>query len=144
LKNIFSLVKNIFYRIKNPKKILYLAGCIVVLLGIFYLLFMMPTRVFWKRLLVVFAISIFFFIPFILKAINTFYNKFLLPLADYKKSVLFLMIISGLSLAVLAGFYIPSSVIASSPDEFCFINDSPSPFTYIIHSFLFYFSVFFL
>jgi hypothetical protein len=47
-------------------------------------------------------------------------------------------------LFLLAGLYIPSSVIASSPDEFCYIENHASPFIYIIHSNLFFFGLFFL
>jgi hypothetical protein len=38
--------------------------------------------------------------------------------------------------------YIPSSVIASSPDEFCYIEGHASPFNYIVHSNLFFFGFF--
>ena len=144
LNNIFSLVKNIFYRIKNPLKVLYIILCVVFSLFIFYLLFVMKLRVFKKRLLVAFIISLFYFMPLFLKGFNYLYEHFLVKLFQNRRNTIILLFLSCFTLFLLAGLYIPSSVIASSPDEFCYVESHASPFAYIIHSNLFFIGFFFL
>ena len=53
---------------------------------------------------------------------------------DFKKN-LPLLFFSGLALSVLCGLVLPSSVISSSPIEFSFLGDTPSPVSYIASSF---------
>jgi len=142
LNNIFSLVKNIFYKIKNPKKVLYIILCVVFSLFIFYLLFFMKTRQLKLRLLIALIISLFFFLPLLLKGFNFLYKQLLINLFQNRKNMIILMLLSCFTLFSLAGFYIPTSVIASSPDEFCYIESHASPFIYIIHSTLFFFGFF--
>jgi len=142
LNNIFSLIKNIFYKIKNPLKVLYIIICVVFSLFIFYLLFRMKTRVFKLRLLTALITSLFFLMPLFLKGFDYLYKHILIKLFQNRRNMLILFFLSCFSLFLLAGMYIPSSVIASSPDEFCFIENHSSPFDYIIHSNLFYFGFF--
>jgi len=144
INNIFSLVKNIFYKLKNPLKVLYIILCVVFSAFIYYLLFVMKLRVFKKRLLVSFIISFFYFLPLFLKGFNYLYKYFLLKVFHNKRNMVTLFFLSCITLFVLAGSYIPSSVIASSPDEFCHIENHASPFSYILHSNLFFFGFFFL
>jgi len=144
LNNVFSLVKNIFYKIKNPLKVLYIALCALFSLFIIYLLFAAKKRQFSYRLLIIFIISLFYFLPLFLKGFDYLYKNILSNIFQNKKNLLFLLFLSCITLFILAGFYIPSSVIASSPDEFCYIENHASPFGYIIHSNLFYFGFFVL
>jgi membrane protein insertase Oxa1/YidC/SpoIIIJ len=142
LNNIFSLIKNIFYKIKNPLKVLYIIFCVICSLFIFYLLFRMETRVFKLRLFTAIIISLFYFFPIFLKGFDYIYNNVLIKLFQNKKNMFILLLLSCFTLYLLAGLYIPSSVIASSPDEFCYIENHASPFNYIIHSNLFFFGFF--
>jgi membrane protein insertase Oxa1/YidC/SpoIIIJ len=142
LNNLFSLIKNIFYKIKNPLKVLYIILCIVFSLFIYYLLFRMKTRVLKLRLLIAFISSLFYFMPLFLKGFDYIYKHFLIKLFQKRKSMLILLFLSCFTLFLLAGLYIPSSIIASSPDEFCYIENHASPFNYIIHSNIFYFGFF--
>jgi len=144
LNNIFSLVKNIFYKINNPLKILYIILCAVFSLFIFYLLFFMKRRQLKLRLLIMFTVSLFYFLPLLLKFFDYLYKNFLLKLFQNRKVMILLLFLSCFTLFLLAGLYIPSSVIASSPDEFCYIENHASPFSYIIHSNLFFFGFFVL
>ncbi|MDR2943085.1 MAG: YidC/Oxa1 family membrane protein insertase [Treponema sp.] len=144
LNNIFSLIKNIFYKIKNPLKVLYIIMSAVFSLFILYILFIARKRQFSYRLLIVFVISLFYFMPLFLKFFNYLYKNFLLKLFQNRKNMIIFFLLSCFTLFLLAGLYIPSSVIASSPDEFCYIENHASPFTYIIHSNLFFFGTFIL
>jgi len=142
LNNIFSLVKNIFYKIKNPLKVLYIILCVISSLFILYLLFRLKTRVLKLRLIIVFFTSLLYLIPLLLKGFNYLYKHIFIKLFQDRKKIIILLLLSCFTLFLLAGFYIPSSVIASSPDEFCYIEKHASPFSYIIHSNLFYFGFF--
>jgi membrane protein insertase Oxa1/YidC/SpoIIIJ len=142
INNIFSLVKNVFYKIRNPLKVLYIILCVVCSLFIIYLLFHMKTRVFKLRLLIAILISLFYFLPLFLKCFNYLYYNVLIKLFQNRKKMFILLSLSCFTLFLLAGLYVPSSVIASSPDEFCYIENHASPFNYIIHSNLFYFGFF--
>jgi YidC/Oxa1 family membrane protein insertase len=144
LNNIFSLVKNIFYKIKNPLKVLYIILCAVFSLFIVYLLFIMKTRRFTLRLIVAVIISLFYFMPLFLKVFDYLYKHLLIKLCQNRKKMIILFFLSCFTLFLLAGFYIPSSVIASSPDEFCYIENHASPFNYIIHSNVFFLGCFIL
>jgi len=144
LNNIFSLVKHIFYKIKNPLKVLYIILCVIFSIFIYYLLFVMKLHMFKKRLFVLFVISLFYFLPLFLKGFNYLYKHFLIKLFQNRKNVIILLFLSCFTLFLLAGLYIPSSVITSSPNEFCYIENNASPFSYIIHSGLFFLGLFFL
>ena len=142
LNNIFSLVKNIFYKINNPLKVLYIIVCAVCSLFVFYLFFFMKRRQLKLRLLILFFILLFYFLPVIIKGFNYLYKHLLSKLFHNGKITLIFFFLSCFTLFLLAGLYIPCSVIASSPDEFCFIENHASPFNYIYHSNLFYFGFF--
>jgi len=142
LNNIFSLVKNIFFKIKNPLKILYIILCAVFFIFILYLLFFMKRRQLKLRLLIAFIVSLFYFLPLFLKFFDYLYRRLFLKLFRNRKTMILLLFLSCFTLFLLSGLYIPSSVIASSPDEFCFIENHASPFSYIIHSNLFFFGFF--
>ena len=144
LNNIFSLVKNIFYRIKNPLKVIYISGCIIITIFIMYLFIFMKTRVFSKRLLIACLLSIFYFLPLIKNILNYLYINILSKLLQNKKLMIYLLFASCITLFLLAGIYIPSSVIASSPEEFSFIDNYNSPFIFIFHSLFFYAGLFIL
>jgi len=144
LNNVFSLVKNIFYKIKNPLKVLYIIMSVIFLLFILYLLLFIQKRQFSLRLIIVFIVSLFYFLPLFLKGFDRLYKHILSKLFQDRKNMIILLLLSCCALFLLAGLYIPSSVIASSPDEFCYIENHASPFTYIIHAHLFFFGFFVL
>jgi len=144
LNNIFSLIKHIFYKIKNPLKVLYIVICAVFSFSILYILLVFKNRQFSYRLIIVFLLSLFYFLPLFLKGFDYLYKNILSKIFQNRKYMVILFLLSCLTLFILAGLYIPSSVIASSPDEFCFIENHSSPFSYIVHSNLFFFGFFVL
>jgi len=132
MNNILSLIKNVFYRFKNPIKILYVIICVFLSLFIFYLLFYVSGS-FTKRLILsIFCFMIMLF-PIFFKIYIWLQNRFLTPLIESDKKRLFLFLVSSVALTLLVGLLIPSSVIASSPEEFSFIDkyQSPLPFVFI-------------
>ncbi|MCL2066586.1 MAG: YidC/Oxa1 family membrane protein insertase [Treponema sp.] len=144
INNILFLIKNILYKMKKPLFILYFIGCFIILLLIIYLIFFMLNRVLKKRLLVVFILSLYFFMPLFHKIFQNLQKYCLSKLIHNKKNMTIIFLTSCISLALLSGLFIPSTVIASSPDEFSFIGNYYSPFVYLSHSSFFYFGLFFL
>ena len=104
LNNLFSLFKTIFYKLKNPKKVLRIAFAICTL-GISLL---------------------------VLKVMDLFKAKkgeIEAPKPDKK-----VFILSCVVLAVLSGLMIPSSVIGASPQEFVDIYAFHNPLNYLLVS----------
>jgi YidC/Oxa1 family membrane protein insertase len=132
MNNVFSLIKNIFYKIKNPKLILYILSLIGVFIIVFFLLFVHTGDIFNRLTLSI----ILLIIPF-LPLINKFTRKQLDSsyLAAYAQKRFPLFILSITALCLLVGFVIPSYLIVSSPQEFSFINDIKSPFSFLASSF---------
>jgi len=132
LNNVFSLVKNIFYKLKRPALVLYISTVIGVVVGIFLLFTRFPGLTLLKRN-VVFGFGVLLVcIPLELKAIQWIYTTFLTPLAVDKKQRIRLYVASALLLWVLCGLFIPSTVISSSPLEFAFTGMVENPLSYIV------------
>jgi YidC/Oxa1 family membrane protein insertase len=134
MNNILSLIKNIFYRLKNPIKVLYVIICVFLILFILYLLFLNDGEL-KKRLILALFCFVMLFIPLLYKLYIRLQNHFLIPLIEADRKRTFLFFISSVVLTLLAGFLIPSSVIASSPEEFSFIDAYQSPLPFILITF---------
>ncbi|GHT91554.1 membrane protein [Spirochaetia bacterium] len=134
LNNIFSLIKNIFYKLKNPLKVLYIIISFCVSGFIVYILFF-NTNILEKRLLLVCAGALVLFIPLYIRGIKYIFHFFLMPLFNEHKQRNMLFITSCILITILSGLSIPAEVIASSPDEFSFIAPYTSPAPFIFHSF---------
>ena len=72
--------------------------------------------------------------PKLIRVGSKFIDKRIISLTNQNLPDLSILIISGLGLSLLCGFVLPSSVIASSPTEFCYIGNTPNPMSYIWHS----------
>ena len=66
MNNIFSLIKNIFYKLKHPGKVLYICLCVCVLAMDYYLLFMHHGFL-HRRLMLIFAVSLILISPLLIK-----------------------------------------------------------------------------
>ena len=131
LNNIFSLVKNLYYRVKSAKKIgagvLSLSGLALLAFG----LFIYNTRS-WKRRVFMAAIGLMLQLPMLLPLIR---SRVSLPLAKAERRPnrkLFLF--GSLFLTVLVGLLIPSTYIAASPQEYVDIHCFLHPMWYIVSS----------
>ncbi|MGN0492574.1 MAG: YidC/Oxa1 family membrane protein insertase [Acutalibacteraceae bacterium] len=133
LNNVFSLVKTIFYKIKNPGKVLRymtaVAGIAFILLGaVFY-----PSPTIKKRLFLI-GVGIALLLPLILHTVKPLIHfKRKETSAEPKKSV---FVCAAVFLTILVGIVIPSTVIASSPQEFVELMHYYNPIWYIVSSFL--------
>lgn len=127
MNNIFSLIKNIFYKLKNPLKVLYILLCTCVVFIDYYLLFK-HNGFLHRRIMLTCAVSLIVLIPLFVKLIQYLLNTILKPLVDDSKICNALYFISITTLTILLGIYLPSTVISASPAEFSFIGNNSSPY----------------
>ncbi len=132
LNNLFSLIKTIFYKLKNPAKILKILGLIAggasIVSGI--VLFFVPTPIQPEFLIIVGSIVVIpIIVSIILKALK-FDPKERKEENDPK-----LFFIASLFLAVVVGALIPSAVISASPQEFIDITYYYNPLWFVASAF---------
>ncbi len=131
MNNVFSLVKNIFYKLKNPKRVLYIIMCIIsalCLVSIFTALKKSKSEV--KLFVAIFALVL-PVIPFAIKKISKFLDNSFVSL-DKNKNIRFaLFILSAILLAFLAGLNIPSTLMESEPEQYCYVENYTSPFYFL-------------
>ncbi|QQO09796.1 YidC/Oxa1 family membrane protein insertase [Breznakiella homolactica] len=134
MNNVFSLIKNIFYKLKNPLKALYVLLCICVTAMNIYLLFI-GTGMFSKRILMVTVISIVYLAPLLLKLLRYAFKTVFAGLVEDSARRTRLFFLMCVSCTLLTGFVLPSLVIASSPQEFSFIDAYTNPMAFIFNTF---------
>ncbi len=128
--NIFSLVKNVFYKLKNPLKTFWLLVCASCIPALIFVLFFFTTKPAY-RIIFAFIVAVIYCIPLIIKGIEKLLNSLLLPLLKNNKERTVIYIFTCLLLWVFTGFTIPTSLIASSPAEFSGIGSNPNPLGYV-------------
>lgn len=133
MNNVFSLVKNIFYKIKNPARVLYLITAAAVVALDYYLL-AVHHGFLHKRVLMAAVCSLLLLAPPAVKGVKYLLDTLLRPLVEDGKARFSLFIVSALSLCLLAGFVIPSFVISSSPVEFADIDGFGNPLHFLLIS----------
>ena len=125
LNNIFSLLKNIFYKLPNPAKVLkILASAVgVVLLVVVLFVHPMPTV---RAQAIVIALLLCLQIP-LLKG-----NRKLKIISVDSKDSSKVFYASAIFMTLLTGLLIPSAVIADSTEEFLSITSYYSPYWHIV------------
>ena len=131
LNNLFSMLKNVFYKLKNPR---FVISIIAAAAGVFVLVFTVYKGVLVSAARVAFigCLSVGLCIPLILHFIMKNKEKTERPLSRKPSKKLFFM--GALLLTLFVGVTIPSTVIKSSPAEFVNIYDAHSPLIYILYS----------
>ena len=140
LNNTFSLVKTIFYKIKNPGRILGIlfsaAGIALAVYGVFF--YPAPSA---RRLLFFVCCGIAMQVPLLYdlfkNRLHICFKKFGMEKANTK-----VFFAGGIFMAILTGVLIPSSVIKSSPQEFVDVNFFYNPLWYIVSAFCFALGIF--
>ena len=133
LNNIFSLVKTIFYKLKNPKKVLAILLSVLGLAFLVFGLFIYNTD-FIKRKLLVVAIGVMMQIPLIVRIATPHIKPRVKK--PFENAKLGHFISGALLLTVLIGVLIPSTYIAASPQEYVNIAYFHNPVNYILQSLL--------
>lgn len=132
LNNTFSLVKTIFYKLKNPVKIISVifsvAGIGLLVYGLFF--YPVPTV---KRTTFFVCCGILMQVPFIYTLLKGKLHVRLNRVARTANKKIFFA--GGAFLSVLIGVLIPSAVIKASPQEFIDINYFYNPIWLVVSSF---------
>lgn len=161
LNNLFSLAKNVVMKMKNPKRILYIIISSILGLFACYFLFFNDGAIKKRIALFVICLFVILF-PILKKVIARLLslskkhqsgksissargknsevvsgstNKQMLKQVQpdkLSKSQFAVFFFSALGLALLCGFYLPTSTISTSPIEFSFLGEgADSPLTYV-------------
>ncbi len=147
LNNAFSLVKTVFYKLKNPGKVIRILCCVLGL-GVIAAagLGLIPLRRSYR--IVLMGVGVLLCVPLLLGALK---NKVKLPTVETRRKPNKKLFVTGvLLLAVLVGLLIPSALIKASPQEFVDVNYFVHPLWYVanallvaIGTFLLWFNVFY-
>lgn len=134
MNNVFSLIKNIFYKMKKPLLVLYYCMSIAVAFVAIYILFIYDGGASMKkRLAIAIPMLLLIGIPLYLKAINWVLSNPLKTLTLNSKKRFSLFLFSAIALTILTGLVVPSTLISSSVQEFSNIGNYTSP-TAFLHS----------
>lgn len=131
LNNVFSLVKTIFYKLKNPGKVLCVLTSVVGLMAISFGGFIYDTDSL-KRKMFLIGIGVLLQLPAVISILKTkVYLSFVNKNAEPNKKLFFL---GSLFLTLLVGVLIPSTFIAASPQEYVDITYFHNPLWYVVSS----------
>ncbi len=129
LNNVFSLVKTIFYKLKNPRKVLtILASLLGVAVFIFGVGFYETTA--FRRKLFIIGMGVILQLPALIGLIQSKMKVKVTKTPEQNDKKVFIM--GALFLTILLGALIPSNLIAASPQEFIDITYFYSPMWYIV------------
>lgn len=132
LNNLFSLVKNVFYKLKRPGFVLSVLSSVVgvVILVASLVAHPMPTE---EGHVISIVLGIALQLPMIVHFVRP-KVKWSLPIPEATKADNRAFLMCGLFLALLTGALIPSSVIHASPTEFVNILAYETPLLYVARS----------
>jgi len=134
LNNLFSLVKNGYIKLPFRKKHFILFGIISILAFslAFFILFIYNENPRVRALIAVLSVIVGIFpwiIPFLTRSIKKIKHSFWTSNETFS-----LFLFSLLILWITTGFFLPSMLIGSSPQEFSFIDSVSSPLFFIFNT----------
>ena len=129
LNNVFSMMKNIFYRLKRPGLVLSVIAAICCAALIAYA---PMTHYYTSRIVNLTLAGIALIIPFILVLFKDRLPK--IRVSDAPKGNGSLFFLGGLLASALTGMLIPSEVMKTSPEEFIDEMTYHTPNTYLLYS----------
>ncbi len=135
LNNLFSLIKNIISKAKNPLKLFYIVACSAVILAAIFYLFFVPNQSNIRKLFIITVTILIISIPLCLRLISFLVKFFLQPLQTNKSKRNLIFSLATLSLSIILGLLIPSSLIVTSVQEFSYIENIDNPIYFIMYSF---------
>ena len=141
LNNVFSLVKTIFYKLKNSKLVLSILSAFPGTAILFRAIRLFRSG-YRRKSVVVVCFGFLLVLPILVYILrkNGKLNYTLPSRAPSVKQ----FVLSSLFLAVLTGLLIPSAVLKASPQEFMDVQYFVHPLWYLAHSFLLAFGMFVL
>ena len=129
LNNVFSLVKTIFYKLKNPGKILGIlcSGCGIMMTALGFFVY---RRLTIRKIVFIAAIVILIQAPLIWGALKGKIKKSSVEKKENRK----IFFGGAVFLAILTGILVPSAVIGASPLEFIKLTNFYNPLWYVVSS----------
>jgi len=149
LNNVFSLVKNIFYKLKNPKKVLMILSFVIGMGGAGYGAFLHFTK---KTPIAAYLMiaGIVLMLPLFISVMAGLVKRPATKKKKVPKPSRKTFILGGLFMTLFVGLMIPSTYISSSPQEFVDLSYYHNPLWFIASSlfmaagfFLVWFGVFY-
>jgi len=144
LNNVFSLIKNIFYKLKRPLPVLYglsVFGVVGLSVGVYLL---HPLIALGERLVLITGCAVVILIPFFIRGVKALDKGILFRLSDDPRSRTMLLLVSLVLLFLVHGLLIPANLISSSTIEFSYTGIVANPLTYIGNNMLFFFGLWIL
>jgi len=135
LNNVFSLVKNSYLKIKlrNKHYILFSIISLFALMLSYYTMFILHGSI-TVRLLIIILSLIIGILPWVAPFFLQILQKIIDSSSWTKKETFILFASSLLVIWVSTGIFVPSMLIASSPQEFSFVDTVSSPLSFIGYS----------
>ena len=130
MNNIFSLVKNVFYKFHRPLRAFWICSCACCTGSVVFLFFFTHLAKKYVAAAALFTVFV-FVIPLIVRLFRKLCDTHLSPLSENRKTRTAVFILSCAVLFILSGITVPSSLIASSPIEFAGVNANASPLSFI-------------
>lgn len=133
MNNVLSLVKNVFYKFRNPRKVLYLLTVIIAVAGI-----IAGLASSLKPLFKIGGIGFFVLLiaaPLLIKVIRWFCTHCFAACERVPSAQTAAFLFSAGIIAVLAGLTVPSMIMESEPHNFCYVDNYTSPFIFLVTSF---------
>ena len=132
MNNVFSLIKNIFYKLKNPLKVFwFMMSAVMLVAAIFVLLKMKSGKAAPVVLIAILTVAA----PLWIKIVNVIITNVLKDLYTDSKKRVSLFFISAISLALLAGTVIPSFLMtASTAGDFAYIDNYTTPLYFLYNT----------
>lgn len=135
MNNVLSLAKNIFYKLENPRRAIFVLLCMASVLGLVAAFTALSGRKFAFRVMVVVVAVVLPLIPFIARKVSAFLGKGFRALDENRRLRFAAFILSAVTLALLAGLVIPSTLMESEPDQYCYVENVASPFVFLRYTF---------
>ncbi|MGI5977425.1 MAG: membrane protein insertase YidC [Candidatus Limivicinus sp.] len=132
LNNLFSLVKNVFIRLKNPKLVLGISSSVLGIAGLIYVIFIRHMNTLHQQIVAI-ALLILLQLPLILYFARK--NSRAAKAVEISKKEKLSFFLGCTFLTLLLGALIPSAVIKSSPAEFVDFT-MKNPLINVLHNFL--------
>jgi hypothetical protein len=133
MNNIFSFLKNVYYKItfKYKKPLIVLCFSILCFLLSFYILWIYRGDEYLKKILAgIFVLAALF--PWAFRIIKK-YIPTTVP-AHSNQDAFFTFLSSFASLWIITGLFLPSMLIGASPQEFSFLDDYTTPIYFIANT----------
>ena len=137
LNNVFSLGKNALYKLKRPGFVFSLFCAVTGVVMAVYVNTLYDTPYATRKIRLT-LIALLLVVPLVISLLKKRLKgkASFIKIREYSKQDRNVFVLSGLFMAILTGFLIPSSVIRSSPSEFMDLMNLKNPVIYVVHSFL--------